>query len=75
MPLSISCTSGIRYLWNIWITPGIGILIYSKIEEEHEKHLGLVLEKLRMNQLYARFNMCEFWLMEVAFLGHIISTG
>jgi hypothetical protein len=38
------------------------ILIFSKTEEEHEKHLRLVLEKLRCNQLYAKFSKCEFWL-------------
>jgi hypothetical protein len=51
------------------------ILIFSKTEEEHEKHLRLVLEKLRSNQLYAKFSKCEFWLTKVAFLGHVISTG
>jgi hypothetical protein len=51
------------------------ILIFSKTEEEHEKHLGMVLEKLRSNQLYAKFSKCEFWLTEVAFLGHVISAG
>jgi hypothetical protein len=51
------------------------ILIFSKMEEEHEKHLRLVLEKLRLNKLYAKFSKCEFWLTEVAFLRHIISTG
>ena len=30
------------------------ILIYSKDEEEHEKHLRAVLEKLREQQLYAK---------------------
>jgi hypothetical protein len=51
------------------------ILIFSKTEEEHEKHLRLVLEKLRSNQLYAKFSKCEFWLTEVAFLGHVISIA
>jgi hypothetical protein len=32
------------------------ILIFSKMEEEHEKHLRLVLEKLRSNKLYAKFS-------------------
>jgi hypothetical protein len=36
------------------------ILIFSKTEEEHEKHLRMVLEKLRSNQLYAKFSKCEF---------------
>jgi hypothetical protein len=38
----------------------IDILVYSKIEEEHEEHLRMVLEKLRANQLYAKFSKCEF---------------
>jgi ribonuclease HI len=51
------------------------ILIFSKTKEEHEDHLRLVLEKLRSHQLYAKFSKCDFWLTEVAFLGHIISAG
>jgi hypothetical protein len=51
------------------------ILVFSRTMEEHEEHLRLVLEKLRSNQLYAKFNKCEFWLTEVAFLGHVISAG
>jgi hypothetical protein len=51
------------------------ILLFSKMEEEHEKHLRLVLEKLRSSQLYTKFSKCEFWLTEVAFLGHVISAG
>jgi hypothetical protein len=51
------------------------ILICSKTEEEHEKHLRMVLEKLRSNQLYAKFSKCEFWLTEVAFLVLVISAG
>jgi hypothetical protein len=50
------------------------ILIYSEIVEEHEKHLRIVLEKLRQNQLYAKFEKCEFWLEKVAFLGHLWTT-
>ena len=45
------------------------ILVFSKSEEEHEKHLRLVLGKLREHQLYAKFSKCEFWLHEVGFLG------
>jgi hypothetical protein len=50
------------------------ILIFSKIEEEHETHLRLVLEKLRAHQLYAKFSKCKFWLTKVAFLRHVISV-
>jgi hypothetical protein len=48
------------------------ILIYSKTEEEH---LRMVLEKLRVNQVYAKFSKCEFWLTQFAFPGHVISIG
>jgi hypothetical protein len=51
------------------------ILIYSKNDSDHEEHLRLVLQKLRDNQLYAKYSKCEFWLDEVPFLGHIISNG
>ena len=50
------------------------ILIYSKNEEEHEKHLRIVLQRLRDHQLYAKFSKCEFWLNMVKFLGHTISS-
>jgi hypothetical protein len=50
------------------------ILIYSKSEEEHARHLRIILQRLRDHQLYAKFSKCAFWLMEVPFLGHIIST-
>ncbi|GJQ92536.1 putative nucleotidyltransferase, ribonuclease H [Tanacetum coccineum] len=50
------------------------ILVYSKSEEEHEQHLRIVLEILRQKKLYAKFSKCEFWLQQVAFLGHIVSA-
>ncbi|GJX10975.1 putative reverse transcriptase domain-containing protein, partial [Tanacetum coccineum] len=42
------------------------ILVYSKSEEEHERHLRIVLEILRQKKLYAKFSKCEFWLQQVA---------
>ncbi|TYK26964.1 pol protein [Cucumis melo var. makuwa] len=50
------------------------ILIYSKTEAEHEEHLHQVLETLRSNKLYAKFSKCEFWLKNVTFLGHVVSS-
>ena len=32
-----------------------------------------VLQILREHQLYAKFSKCEFWLDQVAFLGHVVS--
>ncbi|GJV73534.1 putative reverse transcriptase domain-containing protein [Tanacetum coccineum] len=40
------------------------ILIYSKMKEDHENHLILMLELLRKEKWYAKFSKCEFWLQE-----------
>jgi hypothetical protein len=49
------------------------ILIYSKNEAKHTKHLHIVLQRLRDHKLYAKFSKCEFWLDSVKFLSHTIS--
>jgi len=48
------------------------ILIYSTSESEYEEHLRIVMQNLKDHKLYAKFSKCEFWLTQVAFLGHII---
>jgi hypothetical protein len=48
------------------------ILVYSATTEEHEQHLRTMLERLSQHQLYAKFSKCEFWIEEVAFLGHVL---
>jgi hypothetical protein len=50
------------------------ILIYSETAKEHAEHLRIVLERLRQNQLYAKFSKCEFWLEKVTFLGHVFTA-
>ena len=45
------------------------ILVYSRDKSEHEQHLRTILQTLRDQQLYAKFNKCEFWLDQVVFLG------
>nr|GEW34282.1 hypothetical protein [Tanacetum cinerariifolium] len=41
--------------------------------EEHEVHLGLVLELLKDEKLYVKFSKFEFWMCEVQFLRHVIN--
>jgi hypothetical protein len=50
------------------------ILIFSKTESEHIKHIEKVLTLLRENRLYAKKSKCEFMKQKVSFLGHEISS-
>nr|GEX03991.1 putative reverse transcriptase domain-containing protein [Tanacetum cinerariifolium] len=60
------------YLDNFVIVFIDDILVYSKDEEEHEKHLTIILELLKKKRLYAKFSKCAFWLDSIQFLGHMI---
>ena len=50
------------------------ILIFSKNAEDHARHLRLVLDVLRKNQLHVKLSKCEFWRSEVKYLGHIVGS-
>ena len=63
-----------KFLDNFVIVFIDDILVYSKSEAEHKGHLRKVLTVLRTQRLYAKFSKCEFWLSEVAFLGHVVSS-
>jgi hypothetical protein len=41
------------------------ILVYSKNEDEHTKHLHIVLQRLHDHHLYAKLSKCDFWLREI----------
>ncbi|KAL5544161.1 hypothetical protein UlMin_007945 [Ulmus minor] len=43
--------------------------------EEHKKHLEMVFQKLRENQLYVKREKCAFAQTRINFLGHIIERG
>ncbi len=49
------------------------ILVFSKDQENHDKHVRLVFATLREHGLYAKFEKCEFNKSSVAFLGYVIS--
>ena len=49
------------------------ILVYSPNETEHAHHLGMVLQRLREEKLYVKYDKCDFWLTRIAFLGHEVS--
>jgi hypothetical protein len=50
------------------------ILVYSGSESDHAMHLSTVLQTLREKKMFAKLSKCEFWLSEVAFLGHVVSA-
>ncbi|XP_070028875.1 uncharacterized protein [Nicotiana sylvestris] len=43
-------------------------------QEEHAEHLGVVLQRLNEEKLYAKFSKYEFWLSSMEFLGHVVSS-
>jgi hypothetical protein len=49
------------------------ILLFSRNEKDHEKHVRMVLQKLRDVELYAKLEKCVFHQPQVEFLGYIIS--
>ena len=51
------------------------ILIYSTSDDEHERHLRCVFDRLRKYVLYAKLSKCEFGVREVDYLGHIVGGG
>eukprot|EP00253_Pinus_taeda_P004399 PITA_04399 len=50
------------------------ILIYSRTWEELLQHIEIVLCILEEQQFYAKLSKCEFGLMEMLYLGHIIGV-
>jgi hypothetical protein len=60
------------YIDNFVIVSLDDILVYSKLEEEHEHHLRMVLQVLREHPLYAKLSKCSFSQEHIHYLGHII---
>ena len=61
----------LRYCCTIYMDD---ILIHSKNAEEHQRHLRLVLERLRDHQLYCKISKCKFTLGSVQYLGNVVSA-
>jgi hypothetical protein len=48
------------------------ILIFSKMWEEHMRHIQQVLSTLRQHKLYANLEKCSFGMKRVQYLGYIV---
>eukprot|EP00253_Pinus_taeda_P026220 PITA_26220 len=51
------------------------IVVYSGNMEDHKKHLSMVFEALKVNQLYLKKSKCVFVQTKIPFLGHIVGQG
>ena len=44
------------------------LIIYSKDEQEHKEHLKIILQVLREQQLYTKFNKSDFFKDKIQYL-------
>lgn len=49
------------------------ILVYIRTCKEHLGHLDHILRILHEQRFYAKLSKCEFGMIEILYLGHIIS--
>ena len=50
------------------------ILVFSRTWEEHLQHLDEVLSIMEEHSLFAKESKCEFRLIEILYLGHVIGA-
>ena len=50
------------------------ILVYIKTWQEHLRHLDEVLNIMGSQSLYAKESKCEFGMIKLLYLGHIINA-
>ncbi|GKB44231.1 hypothetical protein Tco_0889173 [Tanacetum coccineum] len=55
--------------------PAVFMDLMNRDEEEHGRHLKIILELLKKERLYAKFSKCNFWLDSVQFLRHVIDRS
>ena len=70
----INDTLGMDYLDNFITAFVDDLIIYSKSETEHEKHVKMVLEQLCAAGLQASIRKCEFHVTQTKYLGFILIT-
>ena len=66
--------TGILKDFNFAIAYLDGIIIISKVAEEHVSHIKQVFEKIHTAKLSMQFSKCHFFSKDIQCLGHILST-
>ena len=66
--------TGIMKDFNFVIAYLDDIIIFSWTAEEHLSHIKQVFEKLQAAKLSMKLSKCHFFIKEIQYLGHILST-
>jgi hypothetical protein len=61
------------YIDNFYIVYLDNILVFSKIQKDHNQHLKLITKRLRQAELFVNLQKSEFYKTEVEYLGYIIN--
>jgi hypothetical protein len=51
------------------------ILYFSRIWDEHVRHVKQILDTLQREKLYVKMSKCEFGKIALMFVGHIVGGG
>ena len=51
------------------------ILVYSRDEAEHKRHLRTMFQRLQQCKLYAKRTKCKFGVPEIEYPGHLVAAG
>ena len=51
----------------------VDIIVYSRTESDHLKHMITVFKLLRAHQLFVKASKCDFGQQSVQYLGHLIT--
>ncbi|GJU05546.1 putative reverse transcriptase domain-containing protein [Tanacetum coccineum] len=62
-------------LFGLTNAPAVFMDLMNRDEEEHGKHLKIILELLKKERLYAKFSKCDFWLDSIQIMGHVIDRS
>ncbi|GJZ27227.1 putative reverse transcriptase domain-containing protein [Tanacetum coccineum] len=62
-------------LFGLTNAPAMFMDLINRDEEEHGRHLKIILELLKKERLYAKFSKFDFWLDSLQFLGHVIDRS
>jgi hypothetical protein len=64
-----------EYLYDFFMVYLDNIIIFSRTDEDHFRHVKLILERLRQHKLFAKLSKSEFNRATILFLGHFVGQN